>query len=63
MHELNNTQDVSVIEQDDFDTLTAINQGDAFSLAQLDEDGDLHSIIIGSDQAAALMPLLQKFLG
>lgn len=63
MEELNHTQDVTVAEEADFDTLTMINQGDAFSIAQIDEEGDLHSVIIGPEQAAVLIAQLAVFLG
>ena len=63
MKELNHTQGLVVIEENNFDTLTMINQGEAFSLGQVDEEGELHSIILGPEQAVALITQLTKFLG
>lgn len=63
MEELNTTQAVALFAEDGFDTLTAINQGEAFSLAQVAEDGDMHNVVIGPEQAAALLPILTAWLG
>ncbi len=63
MKELNQAQAVDTIAEEGFDTLTTINQVEAFSLAQVDEDGDLHNVIIGQEQAATLIKLLVEFVG
>lgn len=63
MEELNTTKDVATVTEDGFDTLTTVNLGASFSLAQVDEDGDLHNVIIGPDQAEALIGQLKAFLG
>ena len=63
MEELNTTQSVEMIEQDSFDTLTVVDMGDAIALSQVDEDGELHDIILGHDQLDALMKIGSRVLG
>lgn len=63
MEELNHTQTVAVTDEDGFDTVTAVNMGQAFSIAQVDEDGDMHNVVIGPVQAEALIKQLAEFLG
>lgn len=62
MDELNHTQSVETLVEDGFDTLTAVNMTEAFSFAQVDEDGDLHNVVVGPEQAEALIKLLVAFL-
>ncbi|API58540.1 hypothetical protein BSL82_03795 [Tardibacter chloracetimidivorans] len=50
-----------VLDEDDFDTLTVIDMGDAISLGQVTEDDDLHDVIIGKEQAKRLIDLLKEF--
>lgn len=60
-----NTHDpkpAQVLEEDNFDTLTVIDMGEALSLAQVDEDGDLQDVIIGREQARLLIEQLQAFV-
>lgn len=59
----NTASSISVLAQDDFDALTVTDMGDAISLAQVSEDGDMHDVIIGPDQAEELIKLLTKVLG
>lgn len=63
MEELNTTQSVETIEQDRFDILTFVDMGEAFALSQVAEDGTLHNVVIGHDQAEKLAKLLIKALG
>lgn len=63
MEELNNAQSVLTVEEEGYDTLTVIDLGDALSIAQVSEDDELQDLIIGPEQAAALIAKLQEFLG
>lgn len=51
-----------VLEEDNFDTLTVIDMGDAISLGQTTEDDDFHDVIIGKEQAQRLISLLKEFV-
>lgn len=62
MEELNTTNEASVTTQDGFDALTVVDMRDAFSMAQVDEAGDMHNCIIGVDQARHLHARLTEFL-
>jgi hypothetical protein len=63
MEELNTAQTVAVADEDGFDALTIVNMGEAFSMAQVDEEGDMHNVVIGPAQAEALIKQLVAFLG
>jgi len=63
MEELNTTETVDLIEQQGYDTLTVVDLGDTIALSQLDEDGNLHNIILSTDQAARLASILGRILG
>jgi len=64
MPELNKCNGVDLITAPLFDPLTVTNMGDGvLSLAQADEEGNIHHVIINEDMAAALMPLLVRFVG
>lgn len=62
MEELNTANDVSVTEQDGFDTLTIVDLRDGFSMAQVDEDGQMHNVVIGVKQARHLYTRLTEYL-
>jgi hypothetical protein len=63
MEELNTTQTVTVTDEDNFDTVTSVDMGSAFSIAQVDEEGDMHNVVIGPRQAEALIAQLRSFVG
>lgn len=63
MPQLNNTQSVEVIDQDNFDTLTLVDMGEAISLSQVTEDGTPQTVIVGLDQAEKVVRLLMRVLG
>jgi len=63
MDELNTTQSVETIDQQGFDALTFVDMGEAVALSQIAEDGTLHNIVIGHDQAEKLLKLLARVLG
>jgi hypothetical protein len=63
MEELNTTQSVTTIEENDFDTLVVTDMGEAVSLAQVAEDSTLHNVVIGMAQAKALLAKLQEIVG
>ena len=64
MPELNKCNGVDLITAPLFDPLTVTNMGDGvLSLAQADEEGNLHHVIINEDMAASLMPILARYLG
>lgn len=64
MPELNKCSGLDLITAEGFDPLTATNLGDGIlSLAQVDGEGNLHNIVINEDMAAALMPILARYLG
>lgn len=63
MNDLNKHQEgPTVLEQELFDTLTVTNMGDAIALAQVDEEGELHDIIISPQQAERLIATLRGYL-
>lgn len=62
MKELNHTQSVVVTDEEGFDTVTSVDMGEAFSFAQVDEDGEMHNVVIGPEQAQALYDQLGEFL-
>lgn len=63
MEELNTTKTVETIAQPRYDTLTAIDLGEALALSQVAEDGTFHNVVIGTDQAEALAKFIIKVLG
>lgn len=64
MPELNKCNGVALVSAEGFDPLTVTNMGDGLlCLSQVDEEGNLHNVVINEDMAAALMPLLARHLG
>ena len=63
MNELNQAEVVSILEEEGFDTLKAIDLADAFSISQITEEGHFMDLIIGRSQAEQLIRKLREFLG
>lgn len=61
MSELNPTDSLELLEEEGCDTLTVIDLGSEISLSQVSDGGaDFHNVIMGLEQARALMGYLEK---
>lgn len=64
MPELNTTQSLEMLDEDSYDTLTVVDLGSGIlALSQVAEDGSLHNIIVGPNQAEKLAKLIIRVLG
>lgn len=62
MNELNNNTGTMVTDEDGFDTTTITDMGEAFSIAQVTEAGDLEDVVLGVEQVRALVIMAERFL-
>ena len=62
MTELNPTDTLAVLVEDNCDPVTVINLGSDISLSQVSEGDDFHNIILGLEQARELKDILERLL-
>lgn len=62
MQELNTAKTLEVLEETGMDTLTVTDMGATMALSQVDEDGELHDIILGPLQKRRLIEILEASL-
>jgi len=64
MDELNTFRGTEVLTDEGYDALTVTNMGDGvIALSQVDEEGQLHNVIVSEKQVSALLPFLQQAVG
>ena len=62
MSELNPTDKIEILTEDNCDPITAINLGSELSLSQISDGDDFHNVILGLDQARQLKDILERLL-